>query len=444
VTQFWRSQLANQTDRSSLPDAELNPLLNPLLAQNMGRWAEVYFNAVPERREEAVQELLHQLEAEQARREQSASELDRNVFNVPRFNRSPEAADTSLPGAATKLTPSPNLGLPNQASPTQALSSEKLSNESSAAKVLCSACGHENNPDQRFCGMCGAKLSAATAEEFESARPQEYEFREGEDISRDEYSQDRDPYPRPLRSQYEYEDDDRFRGMFQFEPEPEHSYRNFIAVGVAIIAVVLIFVAWRTGQMTSALMRIKGESPAPVSQQQPAQSRNPATTQNGDAPQSTPPNSSPENNAAGNSASSAAAGTQSQPQASSPAPQAKTEAIDRGTAAPVKSPNAKSPNPETTDSATGDGAQELAIAQGYLNDGNGHQADRAEAAQWLWKAVGKRNLEATLLLSDLYLHGGQGVGKNCDQARILLDAAATRGSKEASVRLRNLQAFDCQ
>lgn len=51
-------------DRSEdeLRRPELNPLLNPLLADNMGRWAEVYFTAPPERREEAVLELLHELE----------------------------------------------------------------------------------------------------------------------------------------------------------------------------------------------------------------------------------------------------------------------------------------------------------------------------------------------------------------------------------------------
>ena len=41
-----------------LPRAELNPLLNPLLERNLGRWAEVYFTSPPEQREQAVEELL--------------------------------------------------------------------------------------------------------------------------------------------------------------------------------------------------------------------------------------------------------------------------------------------------------------------------------------------------------------------------------------------------
>jgi len=36
------------------------------------------------------------------------------------------------------------------------------------------------------------------------------------------------------------------------------------------------------------------------------------------------------------------------------------------------------------------------------------------------------------------------VGKNCDQARVLLDAAARKGVKEAGERLRHLPAFGCQ
>ena len=91
----------------------------------------------------------------------------------------------------------------------------------------------------------------------------------------------------------------------------------------------------------------------------------------------------------------------------------------------------------------GNGAEELAIAQRYLNGANGQQRNRAEAAKWLWKSIAKHNADATLLLADLYLKG-DGVSKNCDQARVLLDSAARNGIKEAGERLRHLQAFGCQ
>src|SRR5579864_4945248 len=65
-----RKRLPRQSDQSTdsqtTPPAELNPLLNPLLADNMGRWAEAYFTSPPDNREQAVLDLIRQLEAEKA------------------------------------------------------------------------------------------------------------------------------------------------------------------------------------------------------------------------------------------------------------------------------------------------------------------------------------------------------------------------------------------
>ncbi len=83
------------------------------------------------------------------------------------------------------------------------------------------------------------------------------------------------------------------------------------------------------------------------------------------------------------------------------------------------------------------------MAQRYLNGFNGQGRDSAEAAKWLWKSIAKHNSAATVLLADLYLKG-EGVSKNCDQARVLLDSAARKGYSPAGERLRNLQAFGCQ
>ena len=49
---------------SELPKPELNPMMNPTLGRNLGRWAHVYFTSPPDKREEAVTELLHELESE--------------------------------------------------------------------------------------------------------------------------------------------------------------------------------------------------------------------------------------------------------------------------------------------------------------------------------------------------------------------------------------------
>jgi TPR repeat protein len=86
------------------------------------------------------------------------------------------------------------------------------------------------------------------------------------------------------------------------------------------------------------------------------------------------------------------------------------------------------------------GGQELQMAQQYLN---GSSRNSAQAAQWLWKAVAKQNPTALVLLSDLYLRG-DGVPKSCDQARILLVAAAKKGAPNVAPTLRSLELHGCQ
>ena len=69
--------------------------------------------------------------------------------------------------------------------------------------------------------------------------------------------------------------------------------------------------------------------------------------------------------------------------------------------------------------------------------------DSSEAAKLLWKAVRKQNSTAAVLLSDLYLRG-DGVPRSCDQARLLLLAAARRGAPQAIQQLQNLEAYGCR
>jgi TPR repeat protein len=107
----------------------------------------------------------------------------------------------------------------------------------------------------------------------------------------------------------------------------------------------------------------------------------------------------------------------------------------------------RAPTPIETGSrvrtAAANGSEELSIAEGYLKGTEGKARDSGEAVKWLWKAVAKQNEEATELLADLYLKGEE-VPRNCEQARLLLDAAARRGVKEAAERLRHLQDSACE
>jgi hypothetical protein len=61
----------------------------------------------------------------------------------------------------------------------------------------------------------------------------------------------------------------------------------------------------------------------------------------------------------------------------------------------------------------------------------------------LWLAVENGDSTAEVLLANHYVTG-EGVAKNCDQARILLQAAAKRGNETAAKRLAELPADGCQ
>jgi hypothetical protein len=80
------------------------------------------------------------------------------------------------------------------------------------------------------------------------------------------------------------------------------------------------------------------------------------------------------------------------------------------------------------------GEEEFRIAEQDLNRPNLLANSRA-AAPWLWLAVKKGNVGAEIALSQLYL-AGDGVDQNCEQARILLKAAAKKGSTVAMQKLR--------
>ncbi len=88
------------------------------------------------------------------------------------------------------------------------------------------------------------------------------------------------------------------------------------------------------------------------------------------------------------------------------------------------------------------GNANLRLAQRYL-DGSLSPRNSSEAAKFLWQAVRKENTTAAVLLSDLYARG-DGVPKSCDQARLLLVAAAKHGAPQAAEQLRALEVRGCQ
>src|SRR5437868_13147407 len=108
------------------PSSDLNPMVNPTLSRNLGKWAEVYYTNPPEKREQAVVDLLREL--------QGAGPGNGNSLELP--------AETSQKSIDP---PEPVAGAPSFCSPS-----------------ACSQCGRNNAPEQAFCGYCGTALQPST------------------------------------------------------------------------------------------------------------------------------------------------------------------------------------------------------------------------------------------------------------------------------------------
>lgn len=401
----------------TLPSAELNPLLNPLLAENMGRWAEVYFTSPPEKREQAVLELLRELEAKKSGRD-----------IVPAGQPDP------LPRKAVLEPPySPSEVLPPQRLETQ---NEDI--------VRCEACGRDNPLSHQFCGMCGGplKLDGSDAQGSEESRMLETVAQE--ENPRSQYEPSYDYSPRNTNSlslfqsvgQRSYDDS----SDWDYEPEPSRSYRIYIGLALAIVILALGYIAWRGAQASQAS---QGPPPAPPSASQDAEPSAAPPKTTAEPPQTSPSTPNP----------TAEASKEPLPKKQAEGPAAPVSAkgapVENNVEARRATPTERSAEDDTQNERTpataspANGGEELAVAQRYLRGVGGQRRDGAEAAKWLWKSIAKQNGEATLLLADLYLKG-DGVSKNCDQARVLLDSAARKGMAGAGERLRNLQAFGCQ
>jgi hypothetical protein len=428
--------LSRETEQSegpsSLPPPELNPLLNPLLGQNMGRWAQVYFTSPPEKRDEAVHELLRELEAE---------------------NPTVATPSSATPSSATEPGSEPVRPPAAQAPEVQ------------PTLVRCHACGRKNPSSQRFCGLCGTRLAeeAAVANLHRGNLPGE----DSQTVDRhivDRHIEDRhienpppdepapfvqtpgSPFTRPDHDVYESrvhqqrlntnelslfqsggdvdyynEDSDEILST----PRASGSYRIYVGLVVAIFIGALAYVAWRSSQAPSQTSHV--EAPSGSTEEPVSSAPVPSSPSKTDIPDSA------------TSAENPMAGSSREP-AEPVRKQARTGAHRAALAARRIPTSEKKPQAEISG---GSGADELAVAQGYLNGTNGQGRNSAEAAKWLWKAIAKHNADATFLLSEMYLRGN-GVSKNCDQARVLLDTAALKGVKGAGERLRHLQAFGCQ
>jgi|SRR5450755_70346 TPR repeat protein len=346
------------------PSPELNPLTNPVLEQNLGRWAKVYFGNPPAKREQAVNNLL-----EEIRRESGAAGI----------------AQPSHPYSATDVK-------------TQ--------------RAVCSACQHQNPPGHKFCSRCGQTLKSGPAVSTETpgtAAP---------------------PAALPPNSANDTQwlGDHAFSGLGDYDAPRKRGWKYLLGAAAVVLA-GFAYLHWAPGSWPGVASTNTPQASAPAAAFAPENSLPAEATGPGEttAPKSVAPEFRKHD-------------TQN--------PLAVAEVRDR-TAGPggIQTASQKSPLLDATTSRQtfadqGSGAPDLRLAQRYLGGSMGVR-DSSEAAKLLWKAVSKQNATAAVLLSDLYLRG-DGVPRSCDQARLLLVAAAKRGSPLAAQQLRNLESQGCQ
>jgi hypothetical protein len=423
---YLSPQTEHSDEPSTLPPPELNPLLNPLLAENMGRWAQVYFTSPPEKRDEAVHELLRQLEAEHS-----------THCPVAAADSSASAASSSNGSSAAVSFPATELAASN----VSPVSSQE---QGHSTLVRCLACGRKNPSTQRFCGLCGTRLGEEgpvaalhrddlrddlPSEEVQTVDPSDprNDVR-GHDIYAPSVyepsvnTNDLSLFRSIGDANYYDEDSDQILST----PGSSGSFRIYVVFVVAIFLGAIAYLAWRSGQ-SSQTKHAESSTPSNITEQPSDSAPSPSSPSKADVPDRNPPTE----NAATRSEHVAAKPSRKETRSRADKPYATAQ---RNTVPETNAP---------TSALAGGGADELAVAQGYLNGTNGQGRNSAEAAKWLWKAIAKHNANATFLLSDLYLKG-DGVSKNCDQARVLLDSATLKGVKGAGERLRHLQAFGCQ
>jgi TPR repeat protein len=234
--------------------------------------------------------------------------------------------------------------------------------------------------------------------------------------------------------------------MYASEPAPSHGWKYAIA-GLIIVLGGFAYLQWGS-QLPSWIA-----SPAATAR---STSSNPAQPVLGGGSSSAASSSA----ASPSTSSSSATGKPAQPVpapsgagkpmsvAKSVDPQGHRDTRDQNTSRTGIEPAAQKSSllatplvPKPLDTANG-GSADLQLAQRYLGGSMGAR-DSSEAAKLLWKAVRQENTTAAVLLSELYAHG-DGVPKSCDQARLLLIAAAKRGASQAAEQLRTLETRGCQ
>lgn len=371
---------------TELPNPELNPLYNATLGRNLGRWAHVYFTTPPEKRDEAVTELLRELERDEH-------------------------------GGKVKPKPIANTSV-REVAPVE-------------EELVCPACGALNKPGQRFCGICGGNFSQARKPIPPANRVEQLPQQSPQSAPSDETV----PVTQSAPADTEWI---RERTLTRFtveEPKSGTGWGKYAAVGVLMLLAAFGGLEWISRrpvqvQQVVASPAGSGTSDSAATAQPPASPAQAQTPEQRTRRESKPKANEPPPEPAREA-------RQDDVKPAEPPRKPIEEAVER------KSSRTVAPEPPMPPSSEEmSGTQELAMAQHFLGSKGGSR-DTSEAAKWLWKSVAKQNTTATVLLADLYARG-DGVSRSCDQARLLLDAAAKKGNSAAGEKLRHLETGGCK
>jgi TPR repeat protein len=115
----------------------------------------------------------------------------------------------------------------------------------------------------------------------------------------------------------------------------------------------------------------------------------------------------------------------------------------------VKPTGSSTANPKTELAAKSGAPADAGIGQEEFNAareilrGSNRQRELPRAVALLWAGVRQGYVPAEVTLADLFRRG-DGVQKNCDQARVLLVAASKKGSFEARQMLEQIAERGCE
>jgi len=383
---------------SGLPDPELTPSLNPTLARNLGRWAEVYFTTPPEERDAAVQKLLRELQdAEQKRLgRRSAEPAPASSVSAELREQTVEVEARQVPVATEPIESVSSVEVPELLAETSELETPTRSDsrrsplteilQASAPSFESSARAEAALPQTGVIPAWNGGNEALTQPLILERAAAAVGSVAPETSQADQLATNVGEISRIVRP------------VTEFRPRTLGLWRKVGVVAVAVMLVVLIRTVMKSREARPTFSTL-------------------------------PPASSVATPSSQGRAATGAIPGRVVPSA--------------GAHAPALQPAASyGSEPSLAAAPKQDATPELAMADRYRL-GKGVPQDSAQAAHWLWQAVAKENGEALERLAGMYA-AGEGVPRDCDQARVLAGAAAKKLPQNAAGIDQELRAAGCE